>query len=809
MPSSNSASPLSDNDQAKRQQELEHETGDVKLAVPYGTLFSATALLWALFQLWIASPLPFILDFAQIFDLEARAIHLSFAFTLCFLAFGYKNDTNPPNGRIPSKLDLLLIALSVSVTLYLVLNHTNIAQRAGMMAQFDLFGLVIPFEVIMGGIGIILLLEATRRAIGLPLVVMATLFLIYSVLGPYMPDIIAHKGVSISRLVGYHWFTSEAIFGIPIKVVTDFVFLFVLLGALLNRAGAGQYFIDLAFAAVGKYRGGPAKASVLASGLTGMISGSSIANTVTTGTFTIPVMKRTGMSAEKAGAIEVAASTDGQLMPPIMGAAAFVMAEFIGLSYSQVVVHAAIPALMSYLGLFYITHLEAIKHDLKPIPADEIKPFTSIFWQGAHYFLPILVLIYLLMVAKYTPSASVFWSIISLLPVILYQEMRHIGLAVSNIKAGIIGTYNVIIDGLIDSGKNMISVSIAVAAAGIIVGAVASTGLNNALIGVVETLANGNIYILLVLTAVLCLILGMGLPTTANYLVVASIMAPVLSQLGGEAGLVMPLIAVHLFVFYYGLMADTTPPVGLAAYAAAAISRGDPIKTGLQAFSYSMRTAILPFIFIFNLDLLLINVTNPLYAFYIFVIGVIAIMCFTSLTFRFMRTDLSWLEMAALALITAMLLRPGFFINQVSPQWITISHGISIPKNVESRFSIKRLSPLGEKIKIIQNDKNAFTDTMASYGLTVKKKTGEISNVKFMSKAEKAGFQYGDTIIKMEYLNKDQPNKNWIIALALLLLGFLVNNQSTKAGRPIDWQAKRQKVKRLHQKAQSFRGKSH
>ncbi len=767
------------------QQELERETGEIRLAFPYGKIFSALALSWALFQLWIASPLPFTLGVGQIFDLEARAVHLSFAFALCFLGFGFHKYHKPGKLHIPGRIDLLFAVLSVSVTLYLVLNHSNIAQRAGMMAQLDIFGLSLPFEAIMGWIGIILLLEATRRVIGLPLMVMAIIFLLYSLLGPYMPDLISHKGVSPSRLVGYHWFTAEAIFGIPLKVVTDFVFLFVLLGALLNRAGAGQYFIDLAFAAVGKYRGGPAKASVLASGLTGMISGSSIANTVTTGTFTIPVMKKSGMSAEKAGAIEVAASTDGQLMPPIMGAAAFVMAEFIGLSYSQVVVHAAIPALMSYIGLFYITHLEAVKHDLKPIPADQIKPFRSIFWQGAHYFLPIFVLVYLLMVAKFTPSASVFWSIISLLPVILYQEMRLVDFAVRQLGAAASNSFRVIFDGLVNSGKNMISVSIAVAAAGIIVGAVASTGLNNALIGVVETLADGNIYILLVLTAVLCLILGMGLPTTANYLVVASIMAPVLSQLGAEAGLIMPLIAVHLFVFYFGLMADTTPPVGLAAYAAAAISRGDPIKTGLQAFAYSMRTAILPFIFIFNLDLLLINVTNPLYALYIFVIGIIAIMCFTSLTFRFMKTPLGWGEMALLTLVTAMLLRPGFFMNQISDPWIQLNisgETITIPKNVKSRFHLSRISETGTKTKVINLKPNAAKTNLLSFGLSLDKKQAEIMDVKFMSQAEKAGFRSFDHITQIDYENTKQPNKNWVILFALMLLGLLLTAQYKKAG---------------------------
>ena len=410
----------------------------------------------------------------------------------------------------------------------------------------------------------LLLLEATRRSIGIPLVIVASVFLIYSIFGQSMPEIISHKGVSLERLIGYQWLGAEAIFGIPIDVAVSFVFLFVLFGALLEQAGAGQYFLDLSFAMVGRLRGGPAKAAILASGMTGAISGSSIANVVTTGTFTIPVMKRMGMPAVKAGAIEVAASTNGQIMPPIMGAAAFIIAELIGISYFEVVKAAAIPAVISYVALLYISHLEALKLGLKGLPKSEIPPFLSTLLGGLHYLIPIAVLVYLLMIELWTASTAVFYSLIWLMliivgakvfpkrldhsllvvpfaiPVLISAVLRW-GLGFNPQSAviwGVFATIGVVVilaavsrlegddmwpelksglsdvgSGMIAGARNMITIGVAVATAGIIVGSVSSTGLNNAMVGVVEAISGGNVYILLVLTAVLCLILGMGLPT--------------------------------------------------------------------------------------------------------------------------------------------------------------------------------------------------------------------------------------------------------------------------------------------------------
>ena len=326
--------------------------------------------------MWYASPLPFLLDFGKFIDVPARAIHLAFGMGLCFLA--YPSLKSERNSSI-NIFDFILAFISLLATFYLVIEYEGLVYRQGILATVDLFGFKIPYELILGSLGILLLLEATRRAIGIPLVTIALLFLLFSIFGQKMPDLISHQGLSITRLVGYHWFGGEAIFGIPISVSVSFIFLFVLFGATLDAAGGGKYFLNLAFALVGKMRGGPAKAAILASGLTGLISGSSVANTVTTGTFTIPIMKRTGLTPTKAGAIEVAASVNGQIMPPIMGAAAFVMAELLGISYFTVITHAFLPVVISYIALFYISHLESVKLNIKGLPEDQIPSIRKNF----------------------------------------------------------------------------------------------------------------------------------------------------------------------------------------------------------------------------------------------------------------------------------------------------------------------------------------------------------------------------------------------------------------------------------------------
>ncbi len=740
-------------------------------------LVAGVAIAWTLFQLWYASPLPFILNIGQFIDVPARAIHLAFALTLCFLLYP-SNKTN--RNQSIQILDFIFVALGLIATLYLVFNYEGLVHRQGVMSTISIAGIVIPFEVILGSIGIILLLEATRRVIGWPLVIIALVFILFSFFGRILPDLIAHPGLSLNRLVGYHWLGGEAIFGIPISVSVSFIFLFVLFGSILDAAGGGTYFLNLAFASVGRMRGGPAKAAILASGLTGMISGSSVANTVTTGAFTIPIMKKTGLNAVKAGAIEVAASVNGQLMPPIMGAAAFVMAELLGISYFQVVTHAILPAIISYIALFYISHLESVKLGIQGLPEKDIPPLGKTFMQGVHYLIPIVILVYLLLIQNWTASSAIFYSILSLLAVIVIQNVLTANKNNLSITDSLKLSYNQIITGFEKGAINMISVGVAIATAGIIVGAVSSTGLSNNLIVVVEAIAGNNIIILLGLTAVLCILLGMGLPTTANYLVVAALMANVVVEVGNASGYIFPLIAVHLYVFYFGLMADVTPPVGLASYAAAAISRADPIQTGLQAFWYSLRTAILPVMFIFNNELLLIGIDDWFHALIVIVTSLIAILVFTAATQQWFLTKMRWYEVIAFLVISMSLFRPGFILDQFYPEYNSqtltsenIRHATFKPDEAV-RIKITRQTNYGKRYKMFEIKENQFDKNFQinDLGIEVVEKEGKliIDTLKWNGVAKKVGLSTGDSIDEFKTTNPNRPDKDIVYPFALLLL---------------------------------------
>ena len=740
-------------------------------------LIGGVAIAWTLFQLWYASPFPFIFNFGQFIDVPARAIHLAFAFTLCFLL--YPSIKSKRNQKI-QLIDFVFVFLGLLTTLYLVIGYEGLVNRQGLMSTITILSFTIPYEIIIGSTGIILLLEATRRVVGLPLVIIAVIFILYSFFGRILPDLIAHPGLSLNRLVGYHWLGGEAIFGIPISVSVGFIFLFVLFGSVLDAAGGGKYFLNLAFASVGRMRGGPAKAAILASGLTGMISGSSVANTVTTGAFTIPIMKKTGLSAVKAGAIEVAASVNGQLMPPIMGAAAFIMAELLGISYLQVVTHAILPAIISYIALFYISHLESVKLGIKGLPEKDIPPLGKTFIEGIHYLIPIAVLVYLLLIKNWTASSAVFYSIISLLVVIIVKNLWLAKQGDLTIIDSLKLSFNQIITGFEKGAINMVSVGVAIATAGIIVGAVSSTGLSNNLIMVVETIAGSNIIILLGLTAVLCILLGMGLPTTANYLVVAALMANVVVEVGNASGYIFPLIAVHLYVFYFGLMADITPPVGLASYAAAAISRADPIQTGIQAFWYSLRTAILPIVFIFNHELLLIGIEDWIHALVVISTSLIAILVFTAATQRWFMTQMRWYEVIAFLIIAMSLFRPGFILDQFYPEYNTknlSSENIRLatfkPDEIV-RIKITRQSNYGKRYKLFEIPENKFNKDfqIKDLGIEVSDKEGKlvIEFLQWNAVATQVGLVVGDTIDEFKTVNPDRPNKAIIYPFALLLL---------------------------------------
>ena len=742
-------------------------------------IVASIAIIWSLFQLWYASPFPFWFNIGMFKGLPARAIHLGFALTLAFLIFPYSR------GKKISILDILISLTAAFCCLYIYFFYDQLVDRGGILLKITLGdNIIIPIELIIGIIGILILLEATRRVIGMPLVIIAICFLLFSYFGKYAPDIISHGGLSLKRLVGFQWFDQEAIFGIPIGVSVDFIFLFVLFGALLETAGGGKYFLDLAFAMVGKMRGGPAKAAILGSGMTGLISGSSIANTVTTGTFTIPIMKNTGFSKEKAGAIEVSSSVNGQIMPPVMGAAAFVMASFIGVTYFEVVKHAFLPAIISYIALFYISHLEALKLDLKGMKDEEVPNLKKTFLSGLHFLIPIFVLIYLLVYLRLTASYSIFYATLALISVNLINKI----LKERDLKKSLIIWYNQTVTGFEKGAINMVGVGIAIATAGIIVGAVGSTGLSTNLIIVIESIAKDNVMILLFLTIILCLLLGMGLPTTANYVVVASLMATVLVDVGNASGFIFPLIAVHLFVFYFGLMADVTPPVGLASYAAAAISGGDPLKTGVQAFWYSLRTGILPIVFLFNHELLLIGIENIWHGLLVIITSLIGILVFTAATQAWFINKLRWYEIIVFLIISISFLSPEFVLNKFYPKYnyldIDQIQSLNLDPNKEVRIKITRYSEYGERYKLFVIKKNTFEDkfNVSEYGISLVKENDKVivDNVKWNSLAKKSGLEYGDYITEFKTENSDRPDKKIVYPIALIFLlifGYLNNRK--------------------------------
>ncbi len=775
---------------------IEKQIGEIEgkariLSGPQLKFVAFVAFFWSVFQLWHASPFPFLFGFGVFIDLPARAIHLGFALFLVFLTYPFLNKNKN------KKFNIFSIALSLFglfSTFYICFDYEGLVNRNGILLEHKIefydHSIIVPTELIIGLLGIILLLEATRRSIGMPLVVVAIIFYLYSFFGQIMPEIISHQGLSFNRLVGYHWFGGEAIFGIPISVSVSFVFLFVLFGSMLDYAGGGRYFLNLAIALVGHLRGGPAKASILASGLTGMVSGSSIANVVTTGTFTIPIMKKTGFSSVKAGAIEVAASVNGQIMPPIMGAAAFIMAEMLGITYFQVITHAFIPAVIVYLSLFWISHLEASKLGLRGMNKEDIPELKQTFLSGIHFLIPIILLIYLLIFKKWTAGSAVFYSVICLMLIMILQKLNFKnGIEFSRILFQVYDGLRDIVRGMIKGAVNMINVAIAIATAGIIVGAVGSTGLSNAMIEVVEIISGGNIYILLFMVMILCLILGLGLPTTANYLVVAALMANVIVEIGGASGIILPLIAVHLYVFYFGLMADVTPPVGLAAYAASAISRADPIKTGFQAFYYEIRTAILPIVFIFNPELLLIGIRNFWHGLIVFFVSLIAIFSFTSATQGWFIKKLRFYEVFLLLFVTLSMFRPDLVMNIFLPDYKDfnkeINEKITLEENRNVRFHITRYTDYGERYKLFTFEipKNEEISLTNFVGVEVSKNIRgnlEISNTKFTGMAEKRGIKFYDEITKIEINEVDRPPKEIIYLFGLIALGMVFFLQKKK-----------------------------
>jgi TRAP transporter 4TM/12TM fusion protein len=637
---------------AKRMAEEEEGIGR-RPQGPTKWVIPTVCVVWSLFQLSIASWL--ILDTTFI-----RAIHLGFALLVVYLNYPllkkpllglkYLSATD----RIPIFDFVVAIVASLSA-LYIAIDYEGMTLR---------YGDPITRDIVIGLVLVILLLEASRRVIGPALPVIAGAFIVYAFAGPYMPDLIAFKGTSMNRFVGQMTMSTEGIYGIPLDVSATIVFLFVLFGAMLDKAGAGQYFIRLALSLLGGFKGGPAKAAIMGSGLTGLVSGSSIANIVTTGTFTIPLMKKVGYPATKAAAIEVAASTDGQLAPPIMGAAAFIIAEYVNVPYVEVIKAAAVPAFASYAALFYITHIEASKLGLRGMSRAELPLFFKTFFGGLQYVVPIMMLLYELIVVRHSPELAAFRAICVMAVVMLLQRPVQAYLRKEPIGPALKQGVTDIVSSLASGARNMVAVALATAAAGIIVGVVA-LGLGQLITAIIDTLSGGNINLMLIITAVASLIIGMGLPTTATYIVMASLTAPAIVEIGAMNDFIVPLMAAHLFCFYFGILADDTPPVGLAAYAAAAIAKSPPIATGIQGFMYDIRTAILPFMFIFNSDLILHNVDSWPQGLLIFLMACFGNFAFASATQGwFVAKNKIW-EIPLLLGVTLILMRPDLIASLI------------------------------------------------------------------------------------------------------------------------------------------------
>ncbi|WP_171204808.1 TRAP transporter permease [Ruegeria sp. HKCCA0235A] len=830
-----------------------------------GVFLAVVAATWSIFQVVLASPLAnYVLPGSVVNN--ARQFHLAFALFLAFAA--YPALKSSPRNYIPVQ-DWIMGLVGAFVALYGYFFYDKIVNAGGLADDTDKW---------VALLGLVLLFEAARRALGPAMAIIATIFLAYVFFGAseWVPEVIRWKGASLKKAMSHMWITSEGVFGIALGVSTKFVFLFVLFGALLDKAGAGNYFIKMAFGALGHLRGGPAKAAVVGSAATGLISGSSIANVVTTGTFTIPLMKRVGFSSEQAGSVEVASSVNGQIMPPVMGAAAFLMVEYVGISYVEVITHAFLPAAISYIALVYIVHLEAVKRNMPTLgdrdvhlartvvgmlgfflvfaglcygsqfPVDAVTSWVpsaagivlsliicavyvallylaaqvpdlepddpnakevtlpviaDIYKAGLHYLLPIIVLVYFLMIEQKSPGLSAFWATSLLFVILLTQKpLKAMFRGQSNL-------YNTFIDGvadlwqgLIDGARNMIGIALATATAGVIVGTVTLTGVGQVMADLVEFLSGGNLILMLVMVGLLSLILGMGLPTTANYIVVSSLMAGVVVELGAQSGLIVPLIAVHLFVFYFGIMADVTPPVGLASFAAAAVSGGDAIKTGFTAFFYSLRTVALPFVFIFNTDLLLIDVTW-VEGIIVAIFATIAILVFTAGTMGYFLTHSRIYESIALIAVAFALFRPDFFMDRIAPPYTSVEPAAFVE-------TIGQTSPGTEVRMVISGpdfDTGKMVDTTVvvpvgseeggdarvdAMGLLLLEEDGlvKLDEPMFGSPVadDLANFDYyGDEAVRLSSVSlpSSQPPKQLVYIPAMILLGLIAFLQRGRAAR--------------------------
>ncbi len=832
-----------------------------------GVLFVG-ALLWSLFQLWYASPLPFELNFGIFNDTEARSLHLGMAVFLGYLAYPFSKRS--PRDVMPLH-DWVLAIIAGFCASYLYIFYNELATRPGIPSAMD---------VVCAAVGLVLLLEVTRRALGAPMAVLGTVFVLYVFLGPWLPEALAHRGASVERLVSHMWLTTEGVYGVALGVSVSYIFIFVLLGSLLDRCGAGNYMMQVSFALLGHLRGGPAKVAVVSSAVNGIVSASSVANVVTGGIFTIPLMKKAGYGGVRAGAIETASSVNGQIMPPVMGAAAFLMIEYVGIPYTDIIKHALLPASISYVALFYIVHLEALKLGINPMMSAG-KPKTLlqkmagwgmaiagtlvvmglVYWvgigvravagesatpillvlllvlyvwllrvaarhpdlptdinvtnpvrpeawptvrAGLYYLIPIGILVWCLAVDQLSAGLSAFWAVMAMLfqmitqrPLVAFFRGEPIG---EPIKRGI----DEALVGLQEGARNMVGIAIACGTAGLIVGAITLTGLGLRMTAFVELISMGNVLMMLVFTAAVCLVLGLGMPTTANYILMATLMAPVVVELGAQSGLVIPLIAVHMFVFYYGIMADITPPVGLATFAAAAISGESPLATGVQGVMYAMRTAVLPFMFIFNPMLLLIDVSGWWELFLVVLGATVASLAFAAATLGWFRTKCNWLEVILLLGVTFALFRPDWFMNHVAPKYearpgsevysvaatlpeggrfVAVISGMNLEGDELRKTVAVAIPPLPEGSDA--KGDNAGRQRLSEAGLTIMAlgDTAQIASVRFGTQALRAGWEQGWDVEEVLVPNPNRPSEFWVYVPAFGLLALIWAMQGRRTRR--------------------------
>jgi len=569
--------------------------------------------------------------FHPFFALDHRSVHWLFMSVLLFALYPFSKKRSPLSR--PSVIDWIFLTASAGICLWIFIDSTSILNRAG---RFE------PMDVAVGSALMVIVLEASRRSTGNAVPLIALVFVAYAIFGPYLPDALVHRGYSIKRLSTYLSLSTDGIFGVPIGVSANFILLFILYGAILHKTGAGQFFTDVAFALTGWTRGGPAKAAVVSSTFFGMISGSSVANTVTTGSFTIPLMKRTGYPAHFAAGVEASSSTMGQIMPPIMGAAAFIMAEFLSIPYYKVCIAAAIPAILAFFSTFMQVHFGAVALGLSGIPRNELPGIRDAFAAGWHHIFSIFLLIYFLM-NNYSPERAVFWAIIATIGSSFIKCLVR--------KQSTADFGRMVLEGLADGAIGAVEVAAACAAAGIIIGSITMTGLGIKFSSLIVDASMGKLYLALPFTMLACLLLGMGVPTTAQYIIISALVAPALVQMGVLA------IAAHMFILYFGTRADITPPVALAAYAGAGIAQSDPWKTGLSAFQLGIAGFIIPFMFIYAPELLFIGSLWRIGL--ALVTAVLGVACLAAAVQRCFLLKTTWIETVLFLVVALLLIKPG------------------------------------------------------------------------------------------------------------------------------------------------------